>query len=346
MDSVWLLILLAGLMVVLFDFTNGFHDASNMVASVIASRAMTPLQSVLIVGGFTFLGPVLGGTAVANTIGKFVTLDGLPETLSLVVVLCGLFAATTWNFLTWWRGIPSSSSHALVGGLCGVVVVSAGPEQVVWGFEALSRGEFTGVSKVLLALILSPLMGFWVGFILQRLMLLLLRSASPLVNRELRGAQWLTTAGLAFSHGANDAQKSMGILTLCLLLSGQIDQFEVPFWVMVLCASAITLGTVLGGWKIVRTLAFAIYKIRPLHALNSQLTSASVVFLASLIGAPVSTTHVVSSSIMGIGASERPRAVRWTKAREIALTWLITIPGAAILAMLSYGAVSLLGLAQ
>lgn len=346
MDTVWLLIVLAGLMVVLFDFTNGFHDASNMVASVIASRAMTPLQSVLIVGGFTFLGPVLGGTAVANTIGKFVTLDELPETLSLVVVLCGLFAATAWNFITWWRGIPSSSSHALMGGLCGVVVVSAGPDQVVWGLEALTRGEFTGVTKVLLALILSPLMGFWLGFVLQRVMLLLLRSASPLVNRELRGAQWLTTAGLAFSHGANDAQKSMGILTLCLLLSGQIDTFQVPFWVMVLCASAITLGTVLGGWKIVRTLAFAIYKIRPLHALNSQLTSAGVVFLASLVGAPVSTTHVVSSSIMGIGASERPRAVRWTKAREIALTWLITIPGAAVLAMLCYGLVSLFGLGQ
>lgn len=346
MDTVWLLVVLAGLMVVLFDFTNGFHDASNMVASVIASRAMTPLQSVLIVGGFTFLGPVLGGTAVANTIGKFVTLDELPETLSLVVVLCGLFAATAWNFITWWRGIPSSSSHALVGGLCGVVVVSAGPDQVVWGLEALTRGEFTGVTKVLLALILSPLMGFWLGFVLQRVMLLLLRSASPLVNRELRGAQWLTTAGLAFSHGANDAQKSMGILTLCLLLSGQIDTFEVPFWVMVLCASAITLGTVLGGWKIVRTLAFAIYKIRLLHALNSQLTSAGVVFLASLVGAPVSTTHVVSSSIMGIGASERPHAVRWTKAREIGLTWLITIPGAAVLAMLCYGLVSLFGLGQ
>lgn len=346
MDTVWLLIVLAGLMVVLFDFTNGFHDASNMVASVIASRAMTPLQSVLIVGGFTFLGPVLGGTAVANTIGKFVTLDELPDALSLVVVLCGLFAATAWNFITWWRGIPSSSSHALVGGLCGVVVVSAGPDQVVWGLEALTRGEFTGVTKVLLALILSPLMGFWLGFVLQRVMLLLLRSASPLVNRELRGAQWLTTAGLAFSHGANDAQKSMGILTLCLLLSGQIDTFEVPLWVIILCASAITLGTVLGGWKIVRTLAFAIYKIRPLHALNSQLTSAGVVFLASLVGAPVSTTHVVSSSIMGIGASERPRAVRWTKAREIALTWLITIPGAAVLAMLCYGLVRLFGLGQ
>ena len=336
MDTVGLLIAFAVGIVVLFDFTNGFHDASNMIAPVIASRAMTPIQSVIVVGSFTFLGPVLGGTAVANTIGKFVTLDDLPETLSLIVVLCGIVAATAWNLLTWWRGLPSSSSHALVGGMCGAVMVSAGPEQVVWGFDALTHGEFTGVTKVLLALILSPIAGFWVGFALQRIMLFLLRAASPLVNRELRGAQWLTTAGLAFSHGANDAQKSMGILTLCLLLSGEIDSFTVPTWVIVICASAITLGTVLGGWKIVRTLAFAIYKIRPLHALNSQLTSASVVFAASMVGAPVSTTHVVSSSIMGVGASERPRAVRWTKAREIGTTWLITIPGAGILAMAGY----------
>lgn len=344
-DTVWLFIILATVMVVLFDFTNGFHDASNMVASVIASRAMTPLQSVLIVGFFTFLGPVLGGTAVANTIGKFVTLDELPATLSLTVVLCGLFAATAWNLLTWWRGLPSSSSHALVGGLCGVVLISAGLDHVVWGFQALMQGHLTGVTKVLLALVLSPLIGFWFGFILQRVMLFLLRSASPLANRELRGAQWLTTAGLAFSHGANDAQKSMGILTLCLLLGGQIDEFRVPLWVIVMCASAITLGTVLGGWRIVRTLAFAIYKIRPLHALNSQMTSGAVVFLASLIGAPVSTTHVVSSSIMGIGAAERPHAVRWAKARDIALTWLVTIPGSALLAMICYTLLRLIELA-
>lgn len=168
MDTVWLFILLASAMVVLFDFTNGFHDASNMVAPVIASRAMSPVQSVLMVGTFTFLGPVLGGTAVANTIGNFVTLDDLPTTLSLTVVLCGLFAATAWNLVTWWRGLPSSSSHALVGGLCGVVMVSAGPDQVVWGVQELAQGRMTGVTKVLLALVLSPLIGFWFGFVLQR----------------------------------------------------------------------------------------------------------------------------------------------------------------------------------
>ncbi|MCP4598894.1 inorganic phosphate transporter [Neptuniibacter sp.] len=345
MDLFWLYIVLATLMVLIFDFTNGFHDASNMVASVIASRAMTPRQSVLIVGTFTFLGPVLGGTAVANTIGKFVVLDDMPAQLSLSVVICGLFAATAWNLITWWRGLPSSSSHALVGGLAGAVVVSVGPEHVVWGFQQLAEGHITGVTKVLLALVLSPLAGLWVGFILQRLMLFLFRAASPLINRELRGAQWISTSALAFAHGANDAQKSMGILTLCLLLSGEIDSFEVPLWVMLTCAFAITLGTVLGGWRIVRTLAFAIYKIRPLHAFNSQASSGGVIFLASMIGAPVSTTHVVSSSIMGIGAAERPKAVRWAKAKEIALTWILTIPGAALVAVVSFAFLSIIGLA-
>jgi len=345
MDLFWLYIVLATLMVLIFDFTNGFHDASNMVASVIASRAMTPRQSVLIVGTFTFLGPVLGGTAVANTIGKFVVLDDMPAQLSLSVVICGLFAATAWNLITWWRGLPSSSSHALVGGLAGAVVVSVGPEHVVWGFQQLAEGHITGVTKVLLALVLSPLAGLWVGFILQRLTLFLFRSASPLINRELRGAQWLSTSALAFAHGANDAQKSMGILTLCLLLSGEINSFEVPLWVMLTCAFAITLGTVLGGWRIVRTLAFAIYKIRPLHAFNSQASSGGVIFLASMIGAPVSTTHIVSSSIMGIGAAERPKAVRWAKAKEIALTWILTIPGAALVAVVSFAFLSLIGLA-
>ncbi|WP_415896169.1 anion permease [Neptuniibacter sp. PT34_22] len=345
MDQIWLFLIVATSIVIVFDFTNGFHDASNMIASVIASRAMTPLQAILIIGIFTFLGPMLGGTAVANTIGKFVTLDDLPSNLSLSLVICGLLAATVWNLFTWYRGLPSSSSHALVGGLVGAVVVSAGPEHVLWGFSQLAHGEITGVTKVLLALFISPLAGFWIGFLLQRITLYLLRAASPLINRELRGTQWFTTAGLAFSHGANDAQKSMGVLTLCLLMSGEISEFVVPFWVILVCAISITLGTLLGGWRIVRTLAFSIYKIRPLHAFNSQASSAGVIFLASMIGAPVSTTHVVSSSIMGIGAAERAKAVRWTKAKEIGITWLITIPGAGIVSIISYGVLSLTTLA-
>jgi PiT family inorganic phosphate transporter len=319
-----------------FDYTNGFHDAANVVASVIASRAMTPMQAVLLVSVCEFLGPLLGGTAVANTIGKFITLDGLGHVDALVIVLCGLFGAIVWNLITWWRGIPSSSSHALVGGLAGAVVVSVGGDHVVWGFEELAHGHITGVVKVLMALVLSPLIGFWVGFCLHKLMLMLLRRCRPTLNRGLRNAQFLTTAGLGFSHGANDAQKSMGILTLVLLLGGFIDRFEVPVWVMLACASSITLGILSGGWRIVRTLGFAIYKVRPLHALDSQLTSAAVILAASVGGAPVSTTHVVATSIMGIGASERPRAVRWAKAGEIATTWIITIPSAAVVSVIFY----------
>ncbi len=329
MDPVLVLAVAVVLVVLVFDYTNGFHDAANIVASVIASRAMTPVQAVLIVATFEFLGPLLGGTAVANTIGKFIVLDDVPRVAALGIILSGLVGAIAWNLITWWRGIPSSSSHALVGGLAGAVVVAVGADHVVWGFAELARGHVSGVMKVLAALILSPLIGFWVGYGVHRAMMFLLRGARPIMNRNLRNAQFFTAAGLAFSHGANDAQKSMGILTLVLVLGGFTDRFEVPLWVMLACASAMTFGILSGGWRIVRTLGFAIYKVRPLHALDSQLTSAAVIFAASAIGAPVSTTHVVATSIMGIGASERPKAVRWAKAREIATTWVITIPGAA-----------------
>jgi len=336
MDTVTLLALLAVAIVLLFDYTNGFHDAANIIATVIASRAMQPISAVVVVGVFEFLGPLLGGTAVANTIGKFVDLSGLPGSLSLTVLVSGLIGAIAWNLFTWWKGIPSSSSHALIGGLIGAVVLAVGPEHVVWGFGELAEGHVTGVMKVILALVLSPVVGFGAGFLLHTVSRYALRAAHPRVNRRLRYGQYLTTAGLAFSHGANDAQKSMGILTLVLLLGGFIPSFEVPFWVMLACAGALTLGILSGGWRIVRTLGFSIYKVRPLHALDSQLTSAGVILTASLVGAPVSTTHVVATSIMGIGASEHPRAVRWGKAREIVNTWLITIPAAAVVGAIVY----------
>jgi inorganic phosphate transporter, PiT family len=341
MDTLFLLAVATVVIVLVFDYTNGFHDAANIVATVIASRAMTPAQAVIIVGVFEFLGPLLGGTAVANTIGKFVALDGVAPILSLSILFCGLIGAIVWNLGTWYFGIPSSSSHALVGGLIGAVVVAVGGDHVAWGFGELAEGHLTGIVKVLAALVLSPLIGFWVGFLVHRLLTALLVAANPAANSRLRGLQYVTAAGLAFSHGANDAQKSMGILTLVLLLGGFIPSFEVPFWVMLACATAITLGIMSGGWRIVRTLGFAIYRVRPIHALGSQLTSAAVIMAASLGGAPVSTTHVVATSIMGIGASERPRAVRWAKAKDIAMTWLITIPGAALVAIQAYALVHL-----
>lgn len=317
--------------VLIFDYTNGFHDASNIVATAVASRAMTPIQAVVLVAVFEFLGPVLGGTAVANTIGSFIDVSGLVSTDSLIIILAGVTGAIAWNLATWWIGIPSSSSHALVGGLIGPVLVSVGSDHVVWGFsELFLRGHATGVTKVLMALILSPVIGFWVGYAMQRITGVLLRGSRPSLNRKLRRGQVLTAAWLAFSHGANDAQKSMGIITLALVTGGMIGSFAVQTWTIFACAAAITLGILTGGWRIVRTVGFGIYKVRPLHALNAQLTAAGVIFGAALVGAPVSTTHVVSSSIMGIGASERPKSVRWAKAQDIVLTWIVTIPGAAV----------------
>jgi len=342
MDLLTVLVVVAVVVVLLFDYTNGFHDASNIIATPIASRALTPIQAVTIVAIFEFLGPILGGTAVANTIGKFVNLDDVAAVMSVGIILCGLSGAIFWNLLTWWFGIPSSSSHALVGGLAGAVLVGVGADHVIWGVEQLMHGHLTGVTKVLLALILSPIIGFWVGFAIHRLTFFLMRGAKPGVNRFFKRIQVLSCAGLAFSHGANDAQKSMGIITLVLLNGGFLTTFEVPFWVILSCALAITLGILSGGWRIVRTVGFGIFKVRPIHAFDAQLTSAAVIFGASVIGAPVSTTHVVSSSLMGIGASERPKAVRWAKAKEIVSTWIITIPGAGTVSVLTYLLVDLL----
>jgi len=337
MELLHILVYVAVAVVLIFDYTNGFHDASNIIATPIASRALTPVQAVAIVAFFEFLGPLLGGTAVANTIGKFVNLDGVAEIFSVSIILCGLSGAIFWNILTWWFGIPSSSSHALVGGLAGAVMVAVGADHVIWGFsELIQQGHFTGVTKVLLALIISPIIGFWAGFAVHRIVFFLMRGAKPVVNKFFKRIQIFSAAGLAFSHGANDAQKSMGIITLVLLTGGFIDSFEVPFWVILACAIAITLGILSGGWRIVRTVGFGIYKVRPIHAFNGQLTSAAVIMTASVLGAPVSTTHVVSSSLMGIGASERPKAVRWAKAKEIISTWVITIPGAGAVSILTF----------
>ncbi len=343
MSTISVLVIIAVILVLAFDFTNGFHDASNIIAPVIACRAITPIKAVIIVAFFEFLGPILGGTAVANTIGKFIDISDLKNINAITIILSGLLGVIVWNLGTWWFGMPSSSSHALMGALVGAVLVSAGYDHVLWGFhELFTRGKLVGVTKVLLALFLSPFLGFLVGFLLQKFLSLLLRSAKQKINKSLKISQYVTVAWLAFSHGANDAQKSMGILTLVLLLGGIIPSFHVPFWVMIVCSAGMTSGVLLGGWKIVRTLGYSIYKIRPLHALSSQLTSAIVIFSASLFGAPVSTTHVVTSSIMGVGSADHIKRVKWLKAKSIIYTWLITIPGAAIVAIFIYALLNLI----
>jgi PiT family inorganic phosphate transporter len=340
-ELIWLLAVTCILLLLLFDFTNGFHDTANMVASVVACRAMTPNQAILVVSVFTFLGPLLGGTAVADTVGSLVSLDGLAAGIAIQVLLSAAVGAILLNLLTWWRGLPSSSSHALVGGLCGAMLLAAGPDRLVWGWQELvGGGRWTGLTKIIATLLFSPLLGFAVGWLLHRLMRVMLRRARPGITRVLRRCQWFGVAWLAFSHGANDAQKTMAVITLVLVVGGLLPEFRVPFWVILLCAGAITLGTASGGWRIIRTVGFGIYRLRPLHAFDSQLAAAAVISVAAAVGGPVSTTHVVSSTIMGIGAAERPRAVRWSKAGEILFTWFVTLPAAGGLAALAYSLIS------
>jgi PiT family inorganic phosphate transporter len=340
-ELIWLLAVTCILLLLLFDFTNGFHDTANMVASVVACRAMTPNQAILVVSVFTFLGPLLGGTAVADTVGSLVSLDGLAAGIAIQVLLSAAVGAILLNLLTWWRGLPSSSSHALVGGLCGAMLLAAGPDRLVWGWQELvGGGRWTGLTKIIATLLFSPLLGFAVGWLLHRLMRVMLRRARPGITRVLRRCQWFGVAWLAFSHGANDAQKTMAVITLVLVVGGLLPEFRVPFWVILLCAGAITLGTASGGWRIIRTVGFGIYRLRPLHAFDSQLAAAAVISVAAAVGGPVSTTHVVSSTIMGIGAAERPRAVRWSKAGEILFTWFVTLPAAGGLAALTYSLIS------
>jgi len=333
MDLIFWLTLACVVLLVVFDYTNGFHDTANMVAATVATQAMSPAQAIALVSVFTFLGPILGGTAVAETVGQFVELKDYAPGAGIAIVLAGVSGAIAWNLLTWWRGLPSSSSHALVGGLVGAVVASAGPDYVNWGWRLLlEEGEWAGVTKIIAALLLSPLAGLIAGFLFFKLIHgVLLRRATPAVNKPLRRLQWLGAAWLAFSHGTNDGQKSMGIITLVLLLGGFIADFAVPFWVMLVCALAITLGTMSGGWRIVRTVGFGIYKLRPVHGLGSQVAAAAVIGGAAAFGGPVSTTHVVSSAIMGIGAADRPKSVRWGKAGELLFTWLVTVPGTGLL---------------
>jgi PiT family inorganic phosphate transporter len=266
-----------------------------------------------------FSGPLIFGVAVANTIGNEVV---AAEAISAQVLLAALLSAILWNLLTWYLGFPSSSSHALIGGFVGAVVVGA-------GWHAL---QLRGLEKILIALFTSPIIGFIFGYLILRLIFLFSWNASPRINKYFRRFQVVTSLALALSHGANDAQKTMGIITLALVTGGYLKVFAVPLWVILLCGTMIGLGTSFGGWKLIRTLGRKFYKIRPVHGFAAQLTSAVVILTASLIGGPVSTTQVVSSAIMGVGAADRLNKVRWGVAQEIAMAWLLTIPATALVA--------------
>ncbi len=311
-----LIVLIA--LAIVFDFLNGVHDSSNIVATMISSRAIRPRVALAMTAIAEFSGPFIFGVAVANTIGHEIVAS---EYLNMIVIISALVSAIAWNVLTWLLGIPSSSSHALIGGLIGSVGVGA-------GFRAI---QASGVLKVLISLFASPVIGFLAGILIANLIYLLSWRASPRVNGLFKRLQIITSLGLALSHGTNDAQKTMGIITLGLLISGRIPSFHVPFWVVVVCAAAIAVGTSVGGWQLIRTLGSKFYKIRPVHGFASQLTSAAVILAASLVGGPVSTTQVVSTAIMGVGAAERMSKVRWGVAGEIAFAWIFTIPSTALL---------------
>ncbi|MCM2323590.1 MAG: inorganic phosphate transporter [Oligoflexia bacterium] len=328
---------------VLFDFLNGFHDSSNIVSTMISSRALSPRKALMITAIAEFIGPFIFGVAVAKTIGAdILALPGNPAE-ALPLILAALVSAVIWNLLTWYLGIPSSSSHALIGGMLGAGISDAALRQSVVGFSSMQdvKSVFAvvkpaGMTKTITALLISPLLGFVTGFFVLKLWRLLARGSGPGINNFFKKGQVVTAIGLALSHGTNDAQKTMGIITMGLLASGVITEFRVPFWVITLSASAISLGTALGGWRLIKTLGGKFYKIRPIDGFSTQISAASVILGAALLGGPVSTTQVVASGIMGVGSAERLSKVRWGVGKNIVLTWVITIPSTAVVAALLF----------
>jgi PiT family inorganic phosphate transporter len=313
------LIIAVIVLALIFDFLNGIHDSSNIVATMISSRALSPRMALGMTAIAEFCGPLLFGVAVAETIGHEVVAS---EAISVIVILAALVSAILWNLLTWYLGFPSSSSHALVGGIVGAVAVGAGWDAIL----------LPGLGKILIALFASPILGLLFGYLILRFLFLLCWNASPRVNSVFKRSQIITSLALALSHGTNDAQKTMGIITLALVTGGYLKVFAVPIWVIIICAGMIAFGTAVGGWKLIRTLGGKFYRIRPIDGFASQLASTAVILGASLFGGPVSTTQVVSSAIMGVGAAERKNKVRWSVAQEIAMAWVLTIPATALVA--------------
>jgi inorganic phosphate transporter, PiT family len=309
---------------VVFDYINGFHDTANAIATSVATRALHPRHAILMATAFNFIG-AFAGTAVAKTIGA-----GLVEeaTTTQAVVAAALLGAITWNLITWYLGLPSSSSHALIGGLLGATIIAAGT-------GALKVDGL--VSKVLVPMISSPLIGFTGAFLLMLALYWIFRNAKrkPMA-RVFRRLQVISAGYMAFSHGSNDAQKTMGIITLALFAAGAIPSIDVPFWVIVVSASALSLGTAVGGWRIMRTMGHRVVQLEPVHGFAAETTAATVLIGTAQLGMPVSTTHVISSAIMGVGSARGPKGVRWGVARRILLAWVITIPAAGLVAAVSW----------
>jgi PiT family inorganic phosphate transporter len=307
-----------------FSFFNGFHDSSNIVATIISSRAMNARLALLLTALAELAGAIVFGltsAAVARTIGK----DIFPTApIRVEALIAGLAAAILWSIITWLIGIPSSSSHTLIGGLVGAVVAES-------GFGVLGMAALV---KVLLALFLSPFIGFLVGYLFTRLIFLLARNASLRINIFFKRVQIITGMGLAFSHGANDPQKTMGVMVLGLIAGGFLQEFQLPLYIILIAAGAASLG--IGGWSLIKTIGARFYKIRPVHGFASQVSSAAVILTAALIGGPVSTTQVISSAVLGAGSAQRVNMVRWGVAGQMLIAWSLTIPVTALLAACFY----------
>lgn len=318
-----------------FDYTNGAHDSANAIASVVSTKVLSPKAAVLMAGTLNFVGAFLG-THVAETIGKGIV---RPEMIAGChsLLLAALAGAIFWNFLTWHIGLPSSSSHALIGGLMGAGIVSS-------GWSSLEYGSI--LEKVIIPLFLSPLAGFIVGyFIMLSLAWITCRLRYKSTNSVFKKLQVLAAAFMALSHGMNDAQKTMGIISLALVIFHQIPSLHIPLWVKIACAAAIVMGTLNGGWKIIKTMGHKIFKMQPIHGFAAQSATAGVIMSASLFGAPISTTQVISSSMLGVGSAKRFSAVRWGVAGNMVFAWFVTIPSSALVGALCMFLFKLIGLA-
>ena len=317
---IWVVVLLA----LAFDYINGFHDTANAIATSVSTRAIAPKTAIMMAATLNFLGAMVS-TGVAKTIGGDIVTA--PEMINGEIIVAALVGAIFWNLLTWWYGIPSSSSHGLIGGIIGAVLISVGP-------EALQAG---GIGKIFISLVASPILALVLGYIVMKILLILFGRFSPIIlNDRFRNMQLVSAALMSFSHGSNDAQKAMGIITLTLVASGHLQTLDVPIWVKLACATAMALGTAAGGWKIIATVGSKIFKLESINGFAADLNSAITIFTATLLHLPVSTTHVVSGSIMGVCTAMRVRAVNWSTARSMVFAWFITIPLSAGVSALAY----------
>jgi len=307
-----------------FDYINGFHDTANAIATSVSTRALTPRVAVWMAAGLNFLGAMYS-TGVAKTIGGDLVKSA--QMVNQQVIIAALVGAIAWNLLTWWLGIPSSSSHALVGGVVGAVLVSK-------GFDGL---KIEGIIKIVLSLIVSPVIAMITGLIIMIALFWIFSKMAPSnINSKFKRMQVLSAAMMSFSHGSNDAQKAMGIITLALVSSGYLSTLEVPVWVKMSAATAMGLGTAAGGWRIIKTMGGKIFKLEPISGFAADLNSAIIIFGATLLHLPVSTTHVVSGSIMGVGTAKRVNAVRWGVAQQMLMAWVLTIPSTALVSAITY----------